>query len=360
MEELNTPSFTLDARFTSSFEALAKMIQSAQTIALCAHTKPDGDAFGSLLALDALIKKLHPQKEVFCLLADNEEPSATFSFLDPQEHFVAPDTFAHDFLERRQEASQKKGGKLDLFIALDTPLLKRLGHAGPIALRARKVISIDHHLSRQPFADFSIVDETACATGMLVAQFLLYLQKVQDKKLLNQEIANDLFLALMTDTGRFQYQNTSVACFSLAAWLVENGADTSFLSTQIYQSDSLELIYLKARVMKRLSLHCTGLLAYSFATAEDFKELGIRPADADGLVDIVRSVEGAQIALFLKELQDPTHIRGSLRAKGDIDVSSIAAYFGGGGHRAAAGFSAEGPIKAVAAEVIELAQEVLC
>ena len=377
MKELKTPSFVLNPRFIPLFETLEASIDEAKTIALCAHTKPDGDAFGSVLALAALLEKVAPEKEIFCLLADNEEPSQTFSFLKPQEKFLTPAAFEQTCRENHRD--------LNLFISLDTPLLRRLGHAGEIAEHAKKVISIDHHLSRQLFADSSIVDENAAATGVLVGQFLLYLQEKLEKQLIDAEIANDLFLALMTDTGRFQYQNASSECFALAAWLVANGAEPSFLSTQIYQSEPLALLKLKARVTERITLHCDGLLAYSFATADDFEELGIRPTDADGLVDIVRSVGGSQIALFLKELEQPiaapvqetsqqqnqhqeqsskevngqAHIRGSLRAKGDADVASIAAHFSGGGHRAAAGFSATGTLESVAKEVIELAKKTL-
>lgn len=343
-----TPFFTFNPSFKEAFEALENAITCAKTIALCAHTKPDGDAFGSVLGMANLIKKAFLDKEVFCLLADNEAPSKTFSFLNIKEHFYTPEKFEMDFLEA--------GLKLDLFISLDTPLLKRLGHAAKIAEKARVLASIDHHLSREPFGEISVIDDSAPAAAFLVGEFLLFLQEKREVSLLDKETANYLFMALMTDTGGFRYQNTNPASLAQAAWLVEAGANPSQLSSSIYQNEPLSLLHLKARVSERISTYIEGRLSFSYATLADFEELSLRPTDADGLVDIVRSVRGSDIALFIKETEDGKTVRGNLRAKGDFDVSAIAAHFGGGGHKAAAGFSAKGKIDEVRDEVIKLAR----
>lgn len=345
------PAGAIDAAYFPNFEAIFDAVVAAQTIALCAHTKPDGDAFGSVLAMAAIIRNIFPEKKVFCLLADDEKPSATFDFLKPDTVFLTPAAFKETIL--------RKGQVPDLFVALDTPLLKRLGHAARIAESAEKRITIDHHLSREPFSAHTFIDEGAPATGYLIGMWGFYLEQKLSRTIIDAEIANHLFLALMTDTGRFQYQNTNAQCLGLAASLVARGANPAYLSAAVYQNEPLNIVHLKALVAQRICTYLDGKLAFSYACLEDFATYQVRPTDADGLVDVVRGIEGAEVALFLKETSDGITVRGNLRAKGDCDVASIAEQFGGGGHRAAAGFSAKGSIEEIKAHVIELARDAL-
>lgn len=347
-------SFHIKGSHRNVYKRIENVLAAAQNLVLCAHTKPDGDALGSVLGLAGILRNRFPEKNITCLLADDEEPSRTFSFLDIDTTMVQPHVYL-DNLARNAKQDQPYDVP-DIFVALDTPLLKRLGHAAKVARLAKEIVTIDHHFSSDPFAQCSLVDDEAPATGSLIAEFGLFLEEKTGQKMVDEHVALCLFMAIMTDTGRFQYQNTSAGCLAQAAWLVERGANPAYLSSHIYQNEPLAILQLRALVSERIKLFFEGKLSTSYATLQDFKDLKVRPTDADGLVDVVRSVEGSKIALFLKEVNDGSVVRGNLRAKGDCDVASIAETFGGGGHKAAAGFSAKGTIEEIEAKVVSLVE----
>lgn len=155
---------------------------------------------------------------------------------------------------------------------------------------------------------------------------------------LSKEEAQCLFCALVTDTGRFQYQNADNEAFAIAGILVGAGASPAEVALHVYQSDSLAYMHLAAKVMGRIRTFGEGRLSYSYITAQDLATSGVPVSEMDGLVDIVRCVDGTEIALFLKEVADGV-VRGNLRSKSDLDISDIARELGGGGHKAAAGFT---------------------
>lgn len=304
-------------------DALAALIEQAQTIAICAHTKPDGDALGSGLALSMIISHLWPDKMVTNLLADNEDIPDMYRFLPKSDTLVQPATYTQD---------------PDLFIMVDLAYPARLNEAQPIFERARKRATVDHHPADTPVGDVCFSRPEAAAAGVLVAQFALY-KKVP----LTPQMATCLMCALVTDTGSFQYQNANTEAFTIASILVEAGADPAEISLQVYQSQSLAYLRLKSLVMGRISIFDKGRVAYSYATEEDFARCAVLPDQAEGLIDMVRSVAGTQVALFLKQV-DKHVVRGNLRSKSDIDISGVARELGGGGHKAAAGFTFNGTI----------------
>ena len=157
--------------------------------------------------------------------------------------------------------------------------------------------------------------------------------------------------AIATDTGRFQYQNADPESFSVASLLVDCGASPSELSLNVYQNFSLSFLHLEALVMGRITSFAGGKITYSYATSADLERTGASLDECDGLVDVVRSVSGSEVALFLKEVPGGK-VRGNIRSKTDKDVSQIAKRLGGGGHKAAAGFSFEGDIDQALAAVL--------
>lgn len=352
-------SFHINETHLSAFNRIEELLCSAQNLVLCAHTKPDGDALGSVLGLAGILRLRWREKNITCLLADDEEPSRTFSFLNIDTAMVQPSHYLKNMAGDSSVAdtdAKQLFPPPDVFIALDTPLLRRLGHAAKVARCAQEIVAIDHHASSDPFANVALADDKTPATGSLIAEFGLFLEEETRKQMVNEHVAQCLFMAIMTDTGRFQYQNTTAECLAQASWLVERGANPAYLSSRIYQNEPLSILQLRALVTERIKLFCNGNLATSYATLQDFEDLNVRTTDADGLVDVVRSVEGTHIALFLKEVDDGSVVRGNLRAKGDYDVASIAEAFGGGGHKAAAGFSAKGTIEEIEAKVVSLVE----
>ena len=308
-------------------DALTRLIEDADEIVVCAHTNPDGDALGSGLGLSQLIEARWPDKHVVNMLADNGiEVPRIYAFLPGADGFVHPDGYR--FIP-------------DLFICVDLPSADRLGDARGVMERAHATAVVDHHPAELPFADVQLNRTSAAAAGVLVAEYAARLGVP-----LTSAVATNLLCALVTDTGRFQYQNADPEAFAVASALVDAGANPADVALHVYQSFRQEYLHLQALVLGRVTTFDRGRIAYSYCQLSDLQRTGARQDECDGLVDIVRTVDGAEVCLFLKETEGGK-IRGNLRSKGVHDVSGIAHAMGGGGHRAAAGFSATGSIDEV-------------
>ena len=314
------------------------LVNEADTIAISGHTNPDGDALGSVLGLGLALRRHYPLKRVTLLLADEAPVPRIYRFLPGADELVP---------------SARYTETPDLFISVDAPTLERLEDSAAVARRAVKRLTIDHHPARGEFAEVVVRDPSAAATAVLISGLLESAHIA-----LEPAIAQCLFCGLVTDTGRFQYQNADPTAFAVAARLVDAGADPARVALEVYQSQRLEYLHLEAIVMGRIATVADGRVAYSYATSEDLASCGVDHDECDGLIDAVRQVAGAEVCLFLKDGRAPGIVRGNLRSKVDLDVSGIAAKFGGGGHAAAAGFSFEGTLdealSAVLPELIHL------
>ena len=312
-----------------------ELINSAETIAISGHTNPDGDALGSVLGLGLALRRHYPLKQVALLLADDAPVPRVYRFLPGIDSLLPAVRYADD---------------PDLFISVDAPTLERLEGSAEVARRAGARLTIDHHPAREEFAEVVVRDPNAAATAVLVSAFL---EAAHIK--LEPAIAQCLFCGLVTDTGRFQYQNADPAAFACAARLVDAGADPACVALEVYQSQRLEYLHLESIVMGRIKTAADGKVAYSYATGEDLASCGVGHDECDGLIDAVRQVAGAEVCLFLKDGRTPGIVRGNLRSKVDLDVSAVAARHDGGGHAAAAGFSFKGTVdEALAAVLPEL------
>lgn len=305
------------------FGCALQLIKGARTIAISGHTSPDGDALGSVLGLGLSIRKSFPDKRVSMLLADDAPVPRIYRFLAGADGLVP---------------AARHEGAPDLFISVDCPTIERLADAGAVARSAASRIVFDHHPSKKEFGDVVVRKVDAAATAVLVFDFLSWAGIGVEP-----EVATCLLCGLVTDTGRFQYQNADPAAFRCASHLVSCGAEPARIALEVYQSQRIQYLQLESRVMERIRIVADGRVAYSYAFASDLDELGVSSDECDGLVDVVRSVMGVEVCLFLKEVGDG-RVRGNLRSKCELDVSAIASIFGGGGHAAAAGFSYPGTI----------------
>ena len=321
-----------------AFDEIAALIDEAKTIAICAHTSPDGDALGSQLALMQLIDERWPGRAVSCLLADSDPTPRIYAFLPGAERLMHVADYDLD---------------PDLFICVDLSSPSRLGEAQVVLERAHKVAIIDHHPCSEPYGEAALIRPSAAAAGVMVAEFAQHLGVE-----ITRDMAQCLFCAIVTDTGRFQYQNADAEAFQVASQLVDAGASPSEVSLNVYQSYRLQYLHLKSAVMGRIMTFERGRIAYSYATNEDLRRTGASLDECDGLIDVVRSVSGSELALFLKEVADGK-VRGNLRAKGNHDVSAVARMMGGGGHRAAAGFTVEGSVDDALCKVLPLLRDAL-
>lgn len=320
------------------FARIARLIEDASTIAICAHTSPDGDALGSVLGLMHIIRNRWPHAIVTPLLADDAPTPRIYQFLPGSDELVYAS--AYDVAP-------------DLFIAVDLSEMGRLNLAQEVCGRAHAVAVMDHHPTNNPIQGTCVIRPSAAAAGVIVAEFGLF-AGVE----LNADMAQCLMCALVTDTGRFQYQNSDREAFQIASRLVESGASPSDISLNVYQSFRLASLHLKSLVMGRITTFEKGRIAYSYATSNDLERTGADLDECDGLIDVVRSVEGSEVALFLKKVPGGK-VRGNLRSKGGHDVSSVARSMGGGGHKAAAGFTYEGDIDEALAAVLPRLRKLL-
>lgn len=306
----------------ATLNEIAEAILNMDSFCICGHLSPDGDCVGSVLAMRLILDQL--DKPVDVLLAD--------SHVDLDKKFL--------FLEGAQAYVKAKDYKGDpqTFIALDVPSIDRLGKdAAEIFNRCHNTIIIDHHVSQKREAKLYFGDDAAASATELVWK----LAKCLDVKL-DKDIAMCALSGLMTDTGSFQYQNADSESFILASEMVEAGASPNDISNNLFQSKSIASIELEMKTIGHMEIMGEGRIALSWLSLEDLDDAHAKKTDCDSLINTLRSIDGVEIACMLREEQEG--VRGSLRAKGDIDVASIANEFGGGGHKAAAGFTYMGSL----------------
>jgi phosphoesterase RecJ-like protein len=233
-----------------------------------------------------------------------------------------------------------------VLVAVDCANERRLGPDPGLLRQAPLRVDIDHHHDNTRFGDANLVVGEASSTAEVLVDVFAALGVE-----LTPEIAEPLYVALVTDTGRFQYSNTTPKALRLAADLVEAGADVHGVFKQVYESVQFAKLKLLARALERAQIYEGGRLVISYLLRDDFAQVGAAEPFSEGIIDYLRAVEGAQMAALIREppRSDGPARRISLRASSDeVDVSVIARAGGGGGHRQAAGFSSDASIGEIA------------
>ena len=276
------------------------------------HINPDGDALGSALA--------------FKLILDSKGISSDVCF-DIKGNI--PSNLNHLPINLISNNAMNKYENVYVF---DCGNSERLGSLEEIALKSDQVIVIDHHIEPS-FGDIQVIDSTAASTTQV-----LYREIISADIEINKNIANCLMTGLITDTGRFQYSNTDYEVFQIASKLMLSGAELTSISDNIYGSIPMNAIKLQSEVLNRIKLFDDEELVVSYVLHEDYKKFNIESSEIDFLIDSIRLVKESNVALLLKE-QDDKSFKGSLRSRTKLDVQKIASLFGGGGHKAASGFS---------------------
>jgi phosphoesterase RecJ-like protein len=305
----------------SDLEATVAALRDHEKFLVVTHENPDGDALGSLLATTLALRQLGKDAEMI-LLGDAPLPR--------EYHFMQLDGLLR---EPPADAAER------LVVAVDCAKADRIGPDVTMLERAPFVVDIDHHHDNTRFGDVNLIVATASSTGELLRDVLAELGVE-----LTPEIAEALYVALVTDTGRFQYSNTTPKSLRLAAELVDAGADVHQVFQQVYESMEFAKLKLLARALERARVLEGGRIVVSYLLRTDFADVGAAEPYSEGIIDYLRAVDGAELAVLVREPPrdtGPTH-KGSLRASVDeLDVSMIARLFGGGGHRQAAGFASE-------------------
>jgi phosphoesterase RecJ-like protein len=322
-----------DAVWQSAVDVLTR----ADEVALACHVDPDGDALGSMLALQRVLEARGVRTTASWGTADAEAGGELavppqYAFLPGLEDLVIPERFP---------------AAPEVMVAFDTGAPARLGSLRGAAEAAGTLVVIDHHASGEAFGDIRLVDGSLAATAVLVDELI---GRMGSK--LDRETAICLYTALVTDTGRFQYASTTPAVLELAARLVSLDIDHAGISRQVWNTHSFGYLKLLAAVLERATLRPDTALLWTSLTQEDLHRFGVAWQETEGLIDVLRSVETAGVAMIAKQQSDRVW-KVSLRSRGDVDVGRVARDLGGGGHAFLAGLVADGDVEDVVERVSE-------
>ena len=291
-------------------------IETARTVGISGHIRPDGDCVGSCMALYQYLKKECPDKKVEVFL---EQPPEVFSCIAGIENIKT------DF--------QTAIKKFDVFIVLDTAS-DRLGGAEKFFDHAKKTINIDHHISNPGCADINVIDPEASSTSELVYE-------VMEEDRVDMEIAKAIYIGIIHDTGVFKYSNTTPRALMTAAKLISFGFDFSELIEKTFYEKSYVQTLLLGRALLESILFMDGKCIVSGIEQRTLDFYHADSKDLEGIVSQLNETEGVECTVFMYQTGVMEH-KVSLRSKGKVDVAAIAVYFGGGGHVRAAGCTMNG------------------
>lgn len=310
---------------------IARKIFACHNVAITSHLRPDGDSIYTSLALAEMLEQLGKKVQIV-----NHDPL-------PFPFYEFPET-----ARIRQGQIDPEG--LDLVILLECVDVAR---SGQTQIDHLPKINIDHHYSNSPYADLNWIDPEASAVGEMVYELLepLGLQPTP-------RIAEFLYAAIFSDTGSFQFSNTSARALYTCYRLVEAGANPNAIAEKILNNNTAAKVKLLGRVLSSLSLNPVGNLARLVMFQKDLEEFGLKDVDVEDITTITRSIKGVEMVIFFKEMS-PGVFRVSLRSKGSASSALVAENFGGGGHQHAAGFTVRGEFDRLYHEIPLMVEEIL-
>lgn len=295
---------------------LSDILHGKKTVALGGHIRPDGDCVGSSMGLYIYLKEQYPEVETDVYLEEIPESYLMIHGTDVVKHNIP------------------EGRQYDLFICLDCGDEMRLGFSEPLFQAAKQTFCIDHHVSNRAFADKNYIVPDASSTSELVYRML-------DKAKISLYTAEALYMGIVHDTGVFQYSCTSPETMEAAAELLRKGVDGNKIIDKTYY----EKTYIQNQILGRALLESILILdkkcIVSSVSKSEMEFYEAKPSDLEGIVSQLRLTQGIEVAMFMYELET-RQFKVSLRSQGKVDVSTIAQFFGGGGHKRAAGFTMKG------------------
>lgn len=301
---------------------------------ITSHVDPEPDALGSELSMYELLKKLGKKSEII-----NSEPvPEQYGFMQGIE------TINYDW---------DKDKKFDAAIVVDCPTLDRTGNVKKLLKGIKFIINIDHHISNEKFGDVNLVNPDASSAAEIV--YGLFKEMSVD---ISQKVASYIYVAILTDTGSFTYSNTSSFTHEIVSDLIRQGISPHTISNHIYESKKYEDLKLLGKVLSTLKITRKGRVAYLVCTNEMIKKTGASMESTQDFINFARSVKGVVVSIIFKESEkQKNRFKVSMRSKDDISVNKIAAAFGGGGHKYAAGCIVDGALKEVKKKVLKRVSE---
>ena len=297
---------------------IVEEIDRAQNIAITSHVMPDGDNIGSMLALYNALSGMGKHVQVF----SSDNPPHVFSFLSGYENI--------------KNCTNQTKENFDILFVLDCGSIDRIGNCSKLTERSDKIINIDHHGTNSNFADISVIDTNASATGELVYDLIK-----QMKVDITKDIAYCLYTSILTDTGGFRYSNTSPKTHFIIAELISSGIDFGMIYDKIYRNFRYQDISALGKALSTIELYHDGKIAYMELLKNDIEDVVGYDCDHDNIntsdfIDFARDIEDVEVAVFVKEFASNEY-KISLRSKSYVDVKLICEKNGGGGHVRAAG-----------------------
>ena len=318
--------------------SLLEVLRGCGRVVLTSHVRPDCDALGSELGMLGILEAIGKDVRI----VNAQSTPAGLKWIDPANR-----------IESLQDGVKKDDlADRDLFLVLDTSAWAQLGAMGDVAKTMReKVLVVDHHVSEDDLSDRWFKDTSAEATARIVYEIGLRLRVP-----LTERIATPLYAGLSTDTGGFRFPSTSGETFRVAARLVDAGASPPTVYRELFEQDSIARLHLVGRTLAGAQISHDGRVITSTVRQSDIKEAQALPADTEDLVNLTLAVKGTELAVILIEQPDG-RIKTSFRSRSHVDCNLLAARFGGGGHKAAAGAILPGPFAAAHALVATAVDE---
>ena len=319
----------------TKFHEIARVLREHQRFAVLSHVRPDGDALGSQLALGLALKHLGKDVSIW-----NEDGMLEkYSFVPRAELLTKPPAEPLDF---------------DVVVALDTAIENRLGTSRDAVRSSKFCINIDHHPSNPGYGNLVYIDADAPATGQIIFELIS-----SERLPFDRDIAENLYVAISTDTGSFQYPNTTARTFEIGAELVRAGVNVGEISRKLYENYPQRRIELLRELLDTMRFDASGKIASFKLSLETANRLGVLPEDNEGLIDHLRAIRGVIVAVFFEELADGK-VRVSMRSKNEAaDVCAICKQFGGGGHTLAAGARVRGTLGEVEERVLRAVNDII-
>jgi len=319
----------------AKFEQIGQALREGVRFAVLGHVRPDGDALGSPARARSSLKQLGKDVRIW-----NEEGMLEkYSFLPNANLLTKPPAEPED---------------VDVAIALDTAIQNRLGNSLAAVRSAKVWINIDHHPSNPGYGDLVYIDPNSPATGQILFELIK-----SEKLPIDAAIAENLYVAISTDTGSFQYPNTTARTFEIAAELVRAGVDVGRVSQLTYENYPRRRVELLRDLLGTMRFDANDRVASFSLSLATAKKLGVLPEDNEGLIDHLRAIRGVIVAVFFEELADGK-VRVSMRSKNEkVNVCAICEKFGGGGHVLAAGARVRGSLAEVERKILEEVRDVV-
>jgi len=306
---------------------ISDIIERNRTFLIASHERPDGDALGSELALYHMLNARGKRVVVY----NQDQTPGDYRFLPGAEVIV-----------NRLPAAES----IDVAFILDCSGLERIGRGADQIRKIRQLVHIDHHVPNGGFSEIALLDAEASATGELIYRLAEAMSMT-----LTPDMATNLYVALLTDTGGFCYGNTSRECLIIAGQLVGAGARPQWISENLYENTPLVKIRLLTDVLKTLTLDINGRVGSLVVMQEALARNGALSEHTEGFVDLPRTIQGVDVSVLFNEV-DKDYFKLSLRSKGSFNVEHVAGNLGGGGHVNAAGCYIRGDIATVKQRVL--------